>query len=213
MKHGAVLLKLMLVGAVSCAPSGTPETPARAEPEFSGEIVYKRLIASEETGGELAEVAPVRYFISGPRWKHCALDGSVIAEYFPDRNVVEFPGPLLRSVDAAVSGGPPRFEHLDETKWVLGRRCAGIRKTAPDETMVVFYDPNVFVEPSWYPNHHFGDWTELLSATKGALPLWWRSETNDVAMVFEATRLHAHSVPSELWGARCPPKREEPRPE
>lgn len=202
---GAVFL---LACALACGPAAAPETPAREGPEFSGEIVYKRLLASEDTGGALTEVTPIRYFISGPRWKHCHRDGTVIAEYFPDRNVVEMPGPWLRTVDAGVSSGTPHFEYLTEMKRVLRRKCSGLRKTAPHGTMTAFYDPDLFVEPRWYPNHHFGDWTELLSATNGALPLWWRSEEQGVTLVFEAIRIDERVIPDELWGKPCPPARE-----
>jgi len=114
----------------------------------------------------------LHYFISGPHWKHVDEAGVTTALYEPETGLIHYFKPRVRVVRASISDGPAQYEALSETRVVLGRKCKGVRWTTGERTITGFYDPELFVDRAPYVNHHFGNWSETLAFTGGALILW-----------------------------------------
>lgn len=175
----------------------SPEAPRTAP--FSGEIVYRRSAMPNGADAKAIPMLDLHYFVSGQHWKQVDGAGDLVSVYDPDANVVHYFKPERSSVDASVSEGSATFEHLTETKRVLGRGCKGIRQTSERATFVAFYDPALFVDPKLYARHKLGNWDEFLVQTAGGLALFSSVELPEGDIVSEAIRIESQSFEPAFW--------------
>jgi hypothetical protein len=165
---------------------------------FSGEIVYRQEAVQDGTGNRVP-LPDFHYFISGPHWKH-VVAGQVTALFDPSTNVIRYFDPPS-VVNASTSQGPVRFEHLDETRIILGRTCRGIRLISDQGSFLEFYDPELRVDPQPFVNHHVGYWAESLKEKSGALALWTDVAKPGFSIVSEAIRIEHRSFDPAFWNA------------
>ena len=181
------------------AASAHTASPGKREAPFSGEIVYIRTAVPNAPEIPPKTLGEYHYFISGPHWKHVDETGDVTVLYDPTTNVVHYLKPVRKDVDASVSDGPATFEPVSETKTVLGRTCRGIRQVSAQATFLEFYDPDLYVDPKEYANHHHGNWAEFLAAKHGGLPLWDAVERDGYSLVSEAIRIVPRTFEPSFW--------------
>ncbi len=196
-----------VINAATVPASGSGEPTQQkldARTPFSGEIVYQRTIVSRTSELPFKALGRFHYFISGAHWKHMDEAGDLSALYDPDANVIHYFKPNRKDVDARQSDGPVRFEPLPETRVILGRTCRGIRQVSAQSTITEFYDPDLFVDPQDYANHHSGHWAEFLRAKQGGLPLWDAMEGDGYSVVSEAVRIVPRTFAPSFWALPDP---------
>jgi hypothetical protein len=193
--------------AHSAAPA-VPETPAASvnassnvasmRKPFSGEIIY-HLTAVAAGTSETRDLGELHYFISGAHWKHVDASGKTTAQYDPDRHLIYYFKSQVETVDASISDRPAKFEALAETRVVLGRKCKGLRWTTADRSITGFYDPELFVDPAQFANHHFGNWIETLTATNGALILWSDMQLPQGDIISDPVSVQPREFDASFW--------------
>lgn len=182
--------------------------PAQAEAKksapFSGEIVYARQMVPDAPGVPSKPLGEFHYFISGPHYKHVDEQGDVSALYDPTANVLHYFKPTRRELDARQPNGEATIELLPEVKVILGHTCRGIRQVTRDTTFVVFFDPEIYVDPKDYADHHYGHWAEFLAATHGGLALWSSVHHGSYSQVSEAVRIVPRTFDASFWAVPTP---------
>ena len=138
-------------------------------------------------------------FISGAHWKHVDEHGETLALYDPETQLIHYYKPEAKVVDARQSAGAVSFESLPQTKVVLGRACNSFVSTSATRTVAGFYDPDLFVEPRLYANHHFGHWAETIAFTHGALILWSKMEIAGGDIISDPISIEARELDASLW--------------
>jgi len=168
---------------------------------FSGEIVYRMTAKAPLATKDLGEL---HYFISGAHWKHVDQDGATRAIYDPDTHLIHYFKPEAKVVDASRSDGSATFVTLSDTRVVLGRTCKGIQWTTSDRKVTGYYDPELFVDPAPFTNHHFGHWAETLAQTGGALILWSDMEFAQGDIISDPISIRAREFDASFWALPQP---------
>ncbi len=206
---------LLVITLFGCAGQPVPGSQTRSPPAplpnvapsaardnqrspFSGEIVF-RMTAVARNSGDARELGELHYFISGAHWKHVDEHGDTRALYDPETQLVHYYKPESKIVDARAAEDPVSFEALPQTRVVLGRVCKAFRSTARERTIIGFYDPELFVDPAPYANHHLGHWAETMAFTHGALVLWSKMEFAAGDIVSDPIRIEPREFDASFW--------------
>jgi hypothetical protein len=185
-------------------PHGQPQAPTtQAQPAeapdefFTGEIIYRQTAIPKD--GPPVELEEMHYFISGAHWKYVDASGRTTALYDPEENVIQYYQPEGKTIDASQPDGEAKFEKLAETKVVLNRHCKAFSQTSESSKTLVFYDPNLMVDPKLFGQHRFGHWNEFLEVTGGGLSLWSKTETSRGDLISEAVLIRPRSFEPSFW--------------
>ncbi len=69
-----------------------------------------------------------------------------------------------------------RIDEVADTTRILNLKCKAIKLIYETYTMTCFFNDSIKVEPDSFKNHNYGQWNQILSKTKGAIPLKFIAE-------------------------------------
>ncbi len=156
----------------------TGTTSAQEKP-FTGKIVYEYTFINPETGVDVTDMMAEQYgreqhyFINEHSYKSYDENGAFKQLYNSENNKYYFAqGDQIMMIDASLTMDKvTNIIHLEETEIILGYECKKlIVKTERSET-IYWYSPQLTIDYEIFSGHKFGEWSNYLEATNGALPL------------------------------------------
>ena len=164
------MAKLLLIGMLWLGLG----SPARKTSWFSGLIVYHNEfrnaagnVVTSKSGAEDL------FYIQGNNYKLCASDKKAREVYIGKTHTLQTSedGHITTVVDTATHRLRVTATQLPTTAIILGHQCRAVQLLHGAVASIVYYSPEVRVNPKGFSQCPFGYWYELLKATDGALPL------------------------------------------
>jgi len=156
------------LGMLACVPA------ARRGPWFSGLIVYHnefRNAAGDVVGGSAG--AQDLFYIQGNNYKLCDSTKKAREVYIGKTHTHQMMqnGRVTVTTDTATHQPRMSATYLPTTAVILGHSCRAVQLVHGAVASLVYYSPEVRVNPKGFSKSPFGYWYALLKATDGALPL------------------------------------------
>lgn len=178
---------------MACVPT------ARRGPWFSGLIVYHnefRNAAGDVVGSSAG--AQDLFYIQGNNYKLCDSDKKAREVYIGKTHMHQImqDGQITVTTDTATHQLRVSATYLPTTAIILGHLCRAVQLVHGAVASIVYYSPEVRVNPKGFSKSPFGYWYALLKATDGALPLRTISvySTRGYTATSEATAVQALSL-------------------
>ncbi|TDN37935.1 hypothetical protein E4631_16550 [Hymenobacter sp. UV11] len=164
------MAKLWLIIVLLMGLSG----PAQKAPWFSGLIVYHNEFRN--AAGEVVESrvgARDLFYIQGSNYKLCDSTKRVRELYLGKTHTHQMmqDGKVTITSDTATHQPQVSAIYLPTTTVILGHPCHAVQLVHGAVASIIYYSPEVRVNPKGFSKSPFGYWYALLKATNGALPL------------------------------------------
>lgn len=149
-------------------------SPAKKAAWFSGLIVYHnefRNAAGDVVNSKAG--ADDSFYIQGSNYKLCDSDKKPREVYFGKTNTHQMlqDGKVTVTTDTAAHQPPVSATYLPTTAVILGYPCRAVQLMHGAVASIIYYSPEVRVNPKGFSKAPYGYWYALLRATDGALPL------------------------------------------
>jgi hypothetical protein len=103
-------------------------------------------------------------------------------------------------LDAGKSTSPkPAFKKLKEEKVILGNKCSAIQKGEGTKKIIYYVSDNILIDPTPFQNHHLGNWSDFLKASKGKLALQINTFHEDYTQTMTAVLIQKMTLPDEAY--------------
>ncbi|MBO6794077.1 MAG: hypothetical protein JJ895_09205 [Balneolaceae bacterium] len=168
---------------------------------FTGKIVYEYTFINPETGVDVSDMMAEQYgreqhyFINEHSYKSYDENGTFKQLYNSANNLYYFVlGDQVMKMEASnATANEITITQFDETETILGYECKKlIVKTESSETEY-WYAPKLSVNQTVFSKHKFGEWSNYLEATNGALPLKYIIKKGDFVWTTFATSIEIMS--------------------
>ncbi len=149
-------------------------SPAKKAAWFSGLIVYHnefRNAAGDVVNSKAG--AENLFYIQGSNYKLCDSDKKLREVYLGKTHTHQImqDGRLTVTTDTTTHQPPVTATYLPTTATILGHPCRAVQLVHGAVASIIYYSPEVRVNPKGFSKAPFGYWYALLKATDGALPL------------------------------------------
>lgn len=171
---------------------------AFAQSSFQGRILYqnKFLLPNGQDITESASKimgAQQDYYINANNYKSTSNGQQVTMQLYNshDNKYYSIDGDkTAKSFDAGTETGKvEKIEKLDGPFDILGRKCKGLIMTTGSVKTTYYYDESLKVDTKPFSKHKFGNWSDYLEASSGALPLAFVIENPQYTWKSEAIKI------------------------
>lgn len=182
-----------IVFLTSCATTST----------FQGRIIYKYQYLDKSGKNITDQVKEMdteqRYYINPANYKSYNQNGELTQLYNSISNKYFYSvGMELESIDASTPS-PKSFSVQDKKgeEKILNHTCKKILVTTEVGSVLYYFDKNVKVNKAPFMKHRFGNWSQYLSKTKGALPLKFILTNKEGTLVATAIEIKLMTLSNE----------------
>lgn len=187
------LFSCLIIFLASCATTSP----------FQGRIVYKYQYldkSGKNVSDQMKEMdIEQRYYINPANYKSYNQNGELTQLYNSKSNKYFYSvGMELESIDASTPS-PKNFMAQDKKgeEKILDHQCKKLLVSSESGSVLYYYDKAVKVNPAPFIKHRFGNWSQYLSKTKGALPLKFILTNKEGSLVATAIEIKSMTLLDE----------------
>ncbi len=170
---------------------------------FQGRIVYQYQYldkSGKNVSDQMKEMdTEQRYYINPANYKSYNQKGELTQLYNSTSNKYFYSvGMELETIDASTPS-PKNFFAEDKKgeEKILDHPCKKLLVSSELGSVLYYYDKTVKVNPAPFMKHRFGNWSQYLSKTKGALPLKFILTNKEGTLVATAIEIKSMTLLDE----------------